>query len=71
MANGGIIGPVKTITQPIAEVRTNQTSSGCVTLQPTTSTIEVVMVAGGGGGGVYAGAGAGAGGSRPNKISSC
>jgi hypothetical protein len=62
MANGGIIGPPNTVTPAVSPVRTNQTTSGCVTLQPTTSEIEVVMIAGGGGGGVYAGAGAGAGG---------
>ena len=57
MANGGIIGPVNTITSCAqAEVITTVTSStpSAVTLQPNTSKINIAVVAGGGGGGSVA-----------------
>ena len=62
MANGGIIGPVNDPTAAIPEVRTTKTASGSHVLQPTTSEIEILLVAGGGGIGVYAGGPGGGGG---------
>ena len=68
MANGGIIGPVNTITPGgpgTAETITRVTASGSHTMQPTTSKATITMVSGGAGGGsapAEAGAGGGAGG---------
>ena len=74
MANGGIIGPINTVSAcSQAEVITTITSSitGCsYNLQPATSKVSILVIAGGGGGGgksasgVYKGSGGGAGGLR-------
>ena len=51
MANGGIIGPPNPVcTKCQAEVIHTITSSGCITLQPETTSIDYVVVAGGAGG---------------------
>jgi len=64
MANGGIIGPVNTVSASQAEVITTVTSStpSAVTLQPATSKINIAVVAGGGGGGSVAASNIGGGG---------
>ena len=53
MANGGIIGPPNTVSALVPETVTTVTSStpSAVTLQPGTSTIDFLVVAGGGAGG--------------------
>ena len=52
MANGGIIGPVQTVTAAVcqSQVITTKTSSGSLTTQPATTSVDVLVVAGGGGG---------------------
>ena len=51
MANGGIIGPVQTVTSNVAENRTTSfTSNGCFTAQTGTKEVDYLLVAGGGGG---------------------
>ena len=58
MANGGIIGPVNTVTPATAQKTTQVTSSSSVTLEATTTTVDFLAVgAGGGGGSNYGGAG--------------
>ena len=64
MANGGIIGPVQTVTQCSVSAKvTSFTSSGTLTAQATTN-IDYLVVAGGGGGGYRLNGGGGAGGYR-------
>ena len=48
--NGGIIGPVN-VTSRGKNTITSKTSSGDITLQPGTRTVDYLVVAGGGGGG--------------------
>ena len=62
MANGGIIGPVNTVNAAVPETVTTFTNSGTLTIQPSTKSIDTLIVAGGGGGGRTHGAGGGGGG---------
>ena len=64
--NGGIIGPVNTVTAAtcVAEKKTTFTSSGCLTAQATANIDYMVIAGGGGGAGSGGGSGAGAGGYR-------
>ena len=57
MANGGIIGPVNTVTEAIAEVKTTFNAGGTLTTQPGTTSLDVVVVAGGGPGSCNKGSG--------------
>ena len=49
--NGGIIGPVNTVTASQAELVTTFNASATFTTQPRTSTADYLVVAGGGAGG--------------------
>ena len=72
MANGGIIGPVNTISTGGNKVTsTTGTGSTTITTQPGTRVIQSLVVAGGGGGGYNVGGGGGAGGFRCGEISVC
>ena len=54
--NGGVIGPPNTVKAAVPETITTVTSStpSAVTLQPGTSAIDFLVVAGGGSGGTVA-----------------
>ena len=71
MANGGIIGPVNTISPRPAVKVTQINSSGCHTLESTTTSVDFVAVAAGGGGGGNQGGGGGAGGVLKSICNAC
>ena len=50
--NGGIIGPVQTVTAAAcqSEVITEKTASGNITVQPATTAVSSLIIAGGGSG---------------------
>ena len=69
--NGGIIGPVNTVSAKPAVKVTQINSSGCHTLESTTSSVDFVAVAAGGGGGGNYGGGGGAGGVLKSLCNAC